>query len=44
MAAGAKLIEQAGAHVVGCAFLVELAFLNGREKIRPYESFSLLTY
>jgi adenine phosphoribosyltransferase len=44
MAAGAKLIEQAGGVVVSCAFLVELAFLNGREKLRPRDVFSLLTF
>jgi adenine phosphoribosyltransferase len=44
MAAGAKLIERAGATVAGCAFLVELTFLNGRQKIADYDSFSLLSY
>src|SRR5437660_10732295 len=27
------LVEQLGGEVVGCAFLVELAFLNGRERL-----------
>jgi adenine phosphoribosyltransferase len=44
MAAGAKLIEQAGAKVLGCAFLVELAFLKGRSKLTNYECFSVLSY
>lgn len=44
MAAGAKLIEQAGATVAGCAFLVELSFLNGRAKIPGYDVHSLLRY
>jgi adenine phosphoribosyltransferase len=44
MAAGCKLVEQAGGIVVGCAFLVELAFLKGRDKLSEYELFSLLTY
>jgi adenine phosphoribosyltransferase len=44
MAAGGKLIEQAGGVVAGCAFLVELAFLNGREKLANYDVFSVLTY
>jgi adenine phosphoribosyltransferase len=44
MAAGAKLIEQAGGKVFGCAFLVELSFLGGRAKLHNYESYSLLTY
>jgi adenine phosphoribosyltransferase len=44
MQAGAQLIEQAGGQVFGFAFLVELAFLNGRELLRPHEVFSLITY
>jgi adenine phosphoribosyltransferase len=44
MAAGGKLIEQAGGVVAGCAFLVELAFLNGRERLANYDVFSVLTY
>ena len=35
MAAGGKLVEQAGGQVVGCAFLVELTFLGGRSKLAP---------
>ncbi len=44
MAAGCKLVERAGGVVHGCAFLVELAFLNGRQKLTGYDLFSLLTY
>jgi adenine phosphoribosyltransferase len=44
MAAGAKLIEQAGGSVVGCAFLVELSFLNGRAALAGRDIFSLITY
>ena len=44
MQAGCKLIEKAGGAVVGCAFLVELAFLQGRDKLRPHEVFSLITF
>jgi len=33
MAAAAKLVEAAGGAVVGCAFAVELAFLNGRKAL-----------
>lgn len=40
----AKLVEQAGARVVGCAFLIELLALGGAERIQPYESFSLIKY
>jgi adenine phosphoribosyltransferase len=44
MAAGCRLVEQAGGVVHGCAFLVELAFLNGRSKLNGYDLFSLITY
>jgi adenine phosphoribosyltransferase len=44
MQAGCKLIEKAGGHVAGCAFLVELSFLHGREKLQPHEVFSLIQY
>ena len=44
MAAGCQLIERAGGSVVGCAFLVELAFLDGRAKLAWHNIFSLLTY
>jgi adenine phosphoribosyltransferase len=40
----AELIEGTGAHVVGCGFLVELAFLGGRERLAGYEVHSLLMY
>jgi adenine phosphoribosyltransferase len=44
MQAGCKLIEKAGGVIAGCAFLVELAFLNGRERLQPHEVFSLVRY
>jgi adenine phosphoribosyltransferase len=44
MDAGCKLIEKAGGQVAGCAFLVELGFLNGRDKLKPHEVFSLIRY
>jgi adenine phosphoribosyltransferase len=40
--AGCQLIEKAGGQVAGCAVLVELGFLHGRDKLRPYEVFSLV--
>ena len=39
-----KLVEQAGAKVVGCAFLIELTGLGGAERIAPREVFRLMTY
>jgi adenine phosphoribosyltransferase len=44
--AAAKLVEMAGARVVGFSFLSELSFLNGRELLKPYseEVFSFVNY
>ena len=39
-----RLVEMAGAEVAGCAFLVELAFLGGRERLDGREVHSLVTY
>jgi adenine phosphoribosyltransferase len=44
MWAGCQLVEKAGGRVLGCAFLIELSFLGGREKLRPAEVFSLIRY
>jgi adenine phosphoribosyltransferase len=44
MKAGCELVEKAGGVVVGCAFLVELAFLEGRTRLAPHEVFSLICY
>ena len=38
------LVEQAGGEVAGCAFVVELAFLAGRERLRDYDVHSLIVY
>lgn len=42
--AAAKLSELLGAKVHSFAFLVELAFLHGREHLAGYEVLSLITY
>jgi adenine phosphoribosyltransferase len=39
-----ELVEQLGGTIVQCNFLMELTFLNGREKISDYEIFAALTY
>jgi adenine phosphoribosyltransferase len=44
MAAACKLIEQSGGTVAGCAFLLELTFLKGREQLAGRECYSLITY
>jgi adenine phosphoribosyltransferase len=38
------LVERAGADVVGCAFLVELAFLGGRKQLAEYDVRSLVRF
>jgi adenine phosphoribosyltransferase len=40
----AGLISEFKAEVVEAAFLAELTFLNGREKLKPYKVFSLIAY
>jgi len=37
-----ELVEQAGGVVAGCAFVIELAFLNGRERLQGYDVRSLV--
>ncbi|MBI3693217.1 MAG: adenine phosphoribosyltransferase [Acidobacteria bacterium] len=39
-----KLVESLGGIVSGLAFVIELEFLHGREKLNGYEVFSLLKY
>ena len=40
----AKLLESMGAEVIGFAFIVELAYLNGRERLAGYNVDSLIVY
>jgi adenine phosphoribosyltransferase len=44
MEACAHMVEQLGGDVVGCAFVIELSFLNGREKLKGYDVISLIDY
>jgi len=39
-----ELVEQLGGVVVGLPFIIELAFLNGRERLEGYDIFSLIEY
>lgn len=39
-----KLVEKLGGNIVQLNFLMELEFLNGREKLKSYEVNSLLKY
>lgn len=42
--AGAKLVEELGGKVVKMIFLMELAGLNGREKLKDYDIASVICY
>jgi adenine phosphoribosyltransferase len=42
--AAAELVERIGGKVVGIACLIELTFLNGRDKVDGYDLFTLLEY
>lgn len=39
-----KLVEELGGIVVGCAFLIELTYLNGLSKLEGYDVLSLMRY
>jgi adenine phosphoribosyltransferase len=38
------LVERAGGVVAGCAFVIELPFLRGRDRLRGYDVHSLVSY
>jgi len=38
------LVKKTGGAIIGCAFLVELAFLDGRKACEDYPIFSLITF
>ncbi len=39
-----SLVEQLGGVVVGCAFLIELTYLDGRDKLVGYDVMTLMQY
>lgn len=44
MSAVCKLVEKLGGEVVQVSFIIELTFLNGREKLKAYDVKSLVCY
>ncbi|NPV92141.1 MAG: adenine phosphoribosyltransferase [Firmicutes bacterium] len=38
------LVERLGGKVVEFAFIIELSFLNGREKLKGYDIFTMMTF
>ena len=43
-AAAARIVEDVGGKVAGIGFVIELTFLQGRQKLNGYDVFSLLQY
>lgn len=43
-AAAGELIQQQGGHISCCVFLMELAFLKGRDRLQSWPSSSLIQY
>src|SRR5262245_30341036 len=43
-AAAISLVQQLRGEVVAAAFIIELTFLRGRQRLAPYEVFSLIQY
>ncbi|HLQ71355.1 MAG TPA: adenine phosphoribosyltransferase [Bacillota bacterium] len=39
-----NLVEQLGGVVVGCAFLIELSYLHGADKLKGYDVLTLMHY
>ncbi len=39
-----QLVERLDGEVVGCCFIIELAFLNGRERLSAYDVHALIEY
>ena len=44
MEAACKLVEKLGAEIVQISFLIDLTFLNGKEKLEGYDVHSLIEY
>jgi adenine phosphoribosyltransferase len=39
-----QLVERLGGEVVGCCFIIELAFLKGRDRLQNYDLHALIEY
>lgn len=43
-AAACKMVEKLGGDIVQCNFLIDIAFLNGKKKLKDYKVVSLFTF
>jgi len=44
MLAACKLVEMLGGNIIACAFVANLTYLSGDEKLKDYEVYSLVDY
>src|SRR5215469_17350351 len=44
VSAAMELVENLGGHIAGIAFLVELTFLRGRDRLKGHDVFALIKY
>ena len=44
MKACCQMVQQLGGRIIGIAFLIELAFLNGRDALSDYKTYSVISY
>jgi adenine phosphoribosyltransferase len=44
MEAACRLIEKLGGEIVQVSFIIELSFLQGRDKLKKYDVYSLIKY
>jgi adenine phosphoribosyltransferase len=42
--AACRLVEKLGGNITGLCFLIELAFLHGRDRLKNYDIFSIIQY
>jgi len=42
--AACRLVEKLGGNIMGLCFLIELAFLHGRDRLKNYDIFSIIQY
>lgn len=42
--AAADLVKRAGGEIVGLAFVIELSFLHGRDRLKEFDVFSVVQY
>lgn len=42
--AASRLIEKLGGKIIGLCFLIELSFLHGRDRLKDYDIYSIVSY